>query len=506
MDLGSSEEDSPNFEDEMDLGSSEEDSSEDQPDFEEEMDLGSSEEDSPDFEEEMEFNLAEEMELGLGEEMELDEEMERSIGVFGINGAFGRGKLYRKIAAMKRVSDRFAEATKQGCKSTNYKQVSTLYKVEIGCPATRELKFFLDRAFCCPRSKVEPGSCADDLSMVDKENGNCPYYTKYSEQCGMYDSEYFKAKERCCACGGGYKDGVVPTEKPNVCPDKPICAGVFQKVSGGCSNKSICSICCTRCRSQCSEEVEKRKAALGIEAPKVEPKPAPKPEPKPESKSSEPEYKLIKSGHECADNANEKNLGTFDTIEKCFNACKNHSDCQKHRGFIYGTGDRKGKCWSEGVSHATCTKWAPKSFDFYELEEETYTMKRSGVVWEDGTMLKGDGLPGVKASAKECGDTCKKLGGDVFHFKLRANGWCACKKGSTKLKTYAEYDAYYVKAPAEEEASLGLSSEAVAGSYNVVEIGLGAVMIFGAIGGAIYFKSAGKDADVYVTLENEEEI
>ena len=33
-------------------------------------------------------------------------------------------------------------------------------------------------------------------------------------------------------------------------------------------------------------------------------------------------YKKMKSGHECANNANEKSLGEFDTLEECFKACK----------------------------------------------------------------------------------------------------------------------------------------------------------------------------------------
>ena len=54
------------------------------------------------------------------------------------------------------------------------------------------------------------GSCVNDNSSKDNAGDDCSWYDKYAEEtdsCGDHDDSDFKAKEQCCACGGGDRGG-----------------------------------------------------------------------------------------------------------------------------------------------------------------------------------------------------------------------------------------------------------------------------------------------------------
>ena len=45
----------------------------------------------------------------------------------------------------------------------------------------------------------------EDAEFQEDQQGSCPYYGDrfYQRTCGDYDTDSFKANDKCCACGGG---------------------------------------------------------------------------------------------------------------------------------------------------------------------------------------------------------------------------------------------------------------------------------------------------------------
>jgi len=73
---------------------------------------------------------------------------------------------------------------------------------------------------------------------------------------------------------------------------------------------------------------------------------------------------LLRSDVECGNNENEVNLGTFDSVDACAEACRNRDGCTN---FIYGKGEKAGRCWDEAITESACTIWEDDQYDFYKL-------------------------------------------------------------------------------------------------------------------------------------------
>jgi len=73
---------------------------------------------------------------------------------------------------------------------------------------------------------------------------------------------------------------------------------------------------------------------------------------------------LLRSDVECGNNENEVNLGTFDSVDACAEACRNRDGCTN---FIYGKGGKAGRCWDEAITESACTIWEDDQYDFYKL-------------------------------------------------------------------------------------------------------------------------------------------
>jgi len=73
---------------------------------------------------------------------------------------------------------------------------------------------------------------------------------------------------------------------------------------------------------------------------------------------------LLRSDVECGNNENEVNLGTFADVDACAEACRNRDGCTN---FIYGKGEKAGKCWDEAITESACTIWEDDQYDFYKL-------------------------------------------------------------------------------------------------------------------------------------------
>ena len=57
---------------------------------------------------------------------------------------------------------------------------------------------------CCACAGGSNGSCYDTNEGVGDVTGDmCDWYNAYPSYCGLYDTEFFTAKDMCCVCGGG---------------------------------------------------------------------------------------------------------------------------------------------------------------------------------------------------------------------------------------------------------------------------------------------------------------
>jgi len=73
---------------------------------------------------------------------------------------------------------------------------------------------------------------------------------------------------------------------------------------------------------------------------------------------------LLRSDVECGNNENEVNLGIFADVAACAEACRNRVGCTN---FIYGKGEKAGRCWDEAITESACTIWEDDQYDFYGL-------------------------------------------------------------------------------------------------------------------------------------------
>ncbi len=60
----------------------------------------------------------------------------------------------------------------------------------------------------CEEECEAPAEFVNDDSVMDDYADTCTsWYDDNDSDCGASDTEYFKASEFCCACGGGERSG-----------------------------------------------------------------------------------------------------------------------------------------------------------------------------------------------------------------------------------------------------------------------------------------------------------
>jgi len=124
---------------------------------------------------------------------------------------------------------------------------------------------------------------------------------------------------------------------------------------------------------------------------------------------------LLRSNTECKNNDNEYEFGTFDSVEKCAEACRSWNGCTN---FIYGKGSKAGRCWDEGITQSDCTSWEDNEYDFYGLLRDGFpdTSPQSSNPDLGSSQLDADGTKKSSTSAQEIdSDTTVKLkGGELI--------------------------------------------------------------------------------------------
>merc|ERR1712100_494544 len=72
---------------------------------------------------------------------------------------------------------------------------------------------------------------------------------------------------------------------------------------------------------------------------------------------------LVKKGYEC--NSKEHDYGEVASVKACADKCKATKGCNF---FVFGTGDKAGKCDWEKTTSASCPEgWQKDEYDFYKM-------------------------------------------------------------------------------------------------------------------------------------------
>jgi len=105
------------------------------------------------------------------------------------------------------------------------------------------------------------------------------------------------------------------------------------------------------------------------------------------------DYVLLRSNVECGDNANEFNMGTFDSVDACAEACKSRVGCTN---FIFGKMNKFGACWDEGITETACSTWETDEYDFYgfgtnNCEDFATSASQSQALGSGGCLVQYDG-------------------------------------------------------------------------------------------------------------------
>jgi len=115
---------------------------------------------------------------------------------------------------------------------------------------------------------------------------------------------------------------------------------------------------------------------------------------------------LVKEGVECR--SADKSMGKKRSLQECADAVHAYGGSF----FLFGTGRKAGKCYTEHTSSAECPEgWESDSYNFYTLGESTYTY----TLEKEGSECRSrDTNMGKKASLKECADAVQRAGGSFF--------------------------------------------------------------------------------------------
>merc|ERR1712072_635827 len=127
-------------------------------------------------------------------------------------------------------------------------------------------------------------------------------------------------------------------------------------------------------------------------------------------------------GYEC--NSKEHDYGEVASVKACADKCKATKGCNF---FVFGTGDKAGKCDWEKTTSASCPEgWQKDEYDFYKMngasaKEEDRRRRRAAEVLKSATLVKKgyecnskEHDYGEVASVKACADKCKATKGCNF--------------------------------------------------------------------------------------------
>merc|ERR1719195_2086757 len=173
------------------------------------------------------------------------------------------------------------------------------------------------------------------------------------------------------------------------------------------------------------------------------------------------------SGHECANNHAEVDLGDAASVQECAQKCDNVWWCTS---FIYGHGNKAGSCWNEGISFKSCTEWEEDEYDFYTMSasafDEQFVMTKAGHECADNAHEADMGAAeSVEACYEKCTmqDGCKSF---VYGYGDKANQCWSEGPGITRetCTTWGadSYNFYEINGPAG-------TSDAGAGSVGLME-------------------------------------
>lgn len=115
------------------------------------------------------------------------------------------------------------------------------------------------------------------------------------------------------------------------------------------------------------------------------------------------------SGYECSNNDAESDLGDAASLQECAQKCDSAVGCSS---FIYGHGDKAGRCWNEGISFEDCTAWEEDDYDFYKISNsdshEAFVMTKAGHECNDND---NEVYLGLVETVEACYDRCTQLAG-----------------------------------------------------------------------------------------------
>eukprot|EP01043_Picozoa_sp_COSAG02_P012697 COSAG02_NODE_494_length_21161_cov_48.367534_8_plen_1392_part_00 len=137
------------------------------------------------------------------------------------------------------------------------------------------------------------------------------------------------------------------------------------------------------------------------------------------------DVQLVHSGGECL--SDDVDLGIFATLSECADACvaSPYGQCSF---FIYGVGQKAGRCYREGTSDASCPEsWEMDSYNFYSMNRPPPPLPPlpEGVqlVHSGGDCLSNDVDLGTFATLSECADACVASGGCSFFIYGEGSAW-----------------------------------------------------------------------------------
>jgi len=121
------------------------------------------------------------------------------------------------------------------------------------------------------------------------------------------------------------------------------------------------------------------------------------------------EYTRIHEHVECK--SSDHNLGVQTSLENCAQACSHSQGCNF---FIFGTGDKAGRCYAESTASAMCSEgWEADEFDFYALALLPRTPALASLEYtrirEHVECTSSDHNLGDQTSLENCALACSRL-------------------------------------------------------------------------------------------------
>lgn len=152
-------------------------------------------------------------------------------------------------------------------------------------------------------------------------------------------------------------------------------------------------------------------------------------------------YFRERSGVECR--SSDRNMGSKGSVRDCAHAVQASGGSY----FIYGTGSKRGNCYLELTSTATCPQgWENDQYDFYSLQPSAkFDLVRSNV-----ECTSGDNSLGNRGTVQDCARAAKAAGG-VFFVYGQGSKQQKCYKENTRSKSCPEgweadsYDFYAIQ-------------------------------------------------------------